>query len=116
MQSLSSTRSHRRLVTQMALTPQLRTPEWNRILDLTETLTFALRRWYQRRTSMRALQVLSDWQLRDLGVPRGDIPAIVDRHLKVAPRPPARITRLVTAVAANAPDSGVSNDRPKKAA
>lgn len=74
--------------TQAQLAWQLRTHEWNRILDLTDGLTRAFKRWRQRRASIRALQVLSDWQLKDIGVPRGDIPAVVDRDLG-APSPAA---------------------------
>jgi uncharacterized protein YjiS (DUF1127 family) len=86
MQNVSLGPRQQLAATQAQLAGQLHTPEWSRILDLTDALTQAFKRWRQRRASIRALQVLSDWQLKDIGVPRGDIPAIVDRDLSAAPR------------------------------
>ena len=36
----------------------------------------ALRRWHTRNVTIRELTALADWQLRDLGVTRGEIPSL----------------------------------------
>ena len=38
----------------------------------------ALRRRHTRNVTIRELSALSNWQLRDLGVTRGEIPSLVD--------------------------------------
>ncbi len=55
----------------------------------------AARTWSRRRVARRELQALSDWQLRDIGIARGDIDALVDamgaaerRRAEVVPMPP----------------------------
>ena len=98
MQNVSLAHRQELAATQAQLARHLRTPEWNRILDLTDGLTRAFRRWRQRCASIRALQVLSDWQLKDIGVPRGDIPAIVDRDLSAAPPSPTRTPHSGTGI------------------
>ncbi len=49
----------------------------------------ALRRWHTRNVTIRELAALSDWQLRDLGVTRGEIPSLVDGLVSKAPALPA---------------------------
>ncbi len=72
--------------------PQLHAPRSHRILALASRLIAALRRWHRRRVSMRALEALSDWQLKDIGVERADIRAVVDRQLKAGSPLPMRAT------------------------
>ena len=73
---------------QVGLAQQLHGPRSHRILGLASRLMAALRRSHRRRVTIRALEQLVDWQLKDMGIPRGDIPAIVDRHLNAAPPSP----------------------------
>jgi uncharacterized protein YjiS (DUF1127 family) len=47
-------------------------------IDLLQQLLARFRRWHHRRATVQALHKLSDWQLRDIGLTRGEIPAIVD--------------------------------------
>lgn len=56
----------------------------------------ALRHWHTRNVTIRELSALSDWQLRDLGVTRGEIPSLVDRLVNGAPALPA--IKLTTTV------------------
>ncbi|TDJ71189.1 MAG: DUF1127 domain-containing protein [Proteobacteria bacterium] len=49
----------------------------------------ALRRWHTRNVTIRELTALADWQLRDLGVTRGEIPSLVDRLISGPPALPA---------------------------
>lgn len=64
-----------------------------------------LHRWNRRRVTINALMALSDWQLKDLGITRGQIPEIVDARL--SGKPPARtaapVTTLATTQAASQP-------------
>jgi uncharacterized protein YjiS (DUF1127 family) len=46
--------------------------------DFLRPLIARLKRWNHRRATVQALHELSDWQLRDLGLSRGEIPAIVE--------------------------------------
>lgn len=58
----------------------------------------ALRRWHTRNVTIRELAALSDWQLRDLGVTRGEIPSLVDRLVNGTPVMPEiemNATRIV---------------------
>ncbi|MEE8211025.1 MAG: DUF1127 domain-containing protein [Acidiferrobacterales bacterium] len=73
---------------QVGLAQQLHGPRSHRILELASRLMAALRRSHRRRVTIRALEQLADWQLKDMGILRGDIPAIVDRHLNAAPPSP----------------------------
>ena len=75
---------------QAGLTKQLHTPRSHRILALASRLMAALRRSHRRRVAMRALEALSDWQLKDIGVERADIRAVVDQQLKAGPPLPKR--------------------------
>ena len=49
----------------------------------------ALRRRHTRNVTIRELSALSNWQLRDLGITRGEIPSLVDRLANGAPVLPA---------------------------
>jgi len=42
-------------------------------------------RWRERRRTIRALRALDDWLLKDVGVRRSEIPAVVDRLLSASP-------------------------------
>lgn len=53
-----------------------RTPR--RIVRWGHALVDTLRRWRQRRATIRALNALSNWQLADIGIQREAIPAAVD--------------------------------------
>jgi uncharacterized protein YjiS (DUF1127 family) len=50
--------------------------------DMVRNAAQAVRTWNKRRVAIRELYSLSDRQLADIGVLRGDIPAIVDKLLK----------------------------------
>ena len=73
---------------QVGLAQRLHGPRSHRILGLASRVMAALHRSHRRRVTIRALEQLADWQLKDMGVPRGGIPAVVDRHLNAAPPPP----------------------------
>ncbi len=73
---------------QVGRAQQLHRPRSHRILELASRVMAALRHSHRRRASIRALEQLADWQLKDMGIPRGDIPAVVDRHLNATPRSP----------------------------
>ncbi len=73
---------------QVGLAQQLHGPRSHRILGLASRLMAALRRSHRRRVTIRTLEQLADWQLKDMGIPRGDIPAVVDRHVNAAPPSP----------------------------
>lgn len=77
---------------QVRLTQRLHTPRSYRILGLAHRLMAALRRSHQRRVAIRALEQLSDWQLKDIGVSRDDIRTIVDQQLKADRSLPTRTT------------------------
>ncbi len=49
----------------------------------------ALQRWHTRNVTIRELSALSNWQLQDLGVTRGEIPSLVDCLINEAPALPA---------------------------
>ena len=72
-----------------------------------------LRRWHTRNVTIRELTALSDWQLRDLGVTRGEIPNLVDRLLNGAPAMPA--IELATPVAHDAEKLPVETSRKERA-
>jgi uncharacterized protein YjiS (DUF1127 family) len=54
----------------------------------------ALQRWHTRNVTIRELSALSNWQLQDLGITRGEIPGLVDRLINGPPVLPA--TELTT--------------------
>ena len=61
---------------------------------LLQQLTHHFRRWNHRRGTIRALKGLPDWQLRDIGLTRGEITAVVDAALSVnTPRAAAQRTQ-----------------------
>ena len=59
-------------------------------------LKASMRRW-ERRKTLRALERLSDWVLRDIGVSRADIPRLAEDLIADDPRP-ASLIRSVHAV------------------
>jgi uncharacterized protein YjiS (DUF1127 family) len=61
----------------------------------------ALRRWHTRNVTIRELSALSDWQLRDLGITRGEIPSLVDGLVQGTPALPAIELTTTTGVVAN---------------
>ncbi|MFQ5938048.1 MAG: DUF1127 domain-containing protein [Acidiferrobacterales bacterium] len=46
-----------------------------------EQLFSRVQQWNRRRATIRTLRSLSDWQLKDIGLTRGQIPAAVDAAL-----------------------------------
>jgi uncharacterized protein YjiS (DUF1127 family) len=61
----------------------------------------ALRRWHTRTVTIRELSALSNWQLRDLGIARGEIPSLVDGLVNGAPALPAMKLTTTARVVAN---------------
>ncbi len=61
----------------------------------------ALQRWHTRNVTIRELSALSNWQLQDLGVTRGEIPSLVDRLINGAPVLPATERTTSARVEAN---------------
>ncbi len=58
-----------------------RTPEnglFARLWLLAKRLVAAARRHHHRQATIRVLRGLSDWQLADIGIERGQIPLVVD--------------------------------------
>ena len=53
-------------------------------------LKASMRRW-ERRKTLRALERLSDWVLRDIGVSRADIPRLAEDLIADDPRPASLI-------------------------
>ncbi len=91
--------------------PQLHAPRPHRVLALASRLIAALRRSHRRRVAMRALEALSDWQLKDIGVERADIRTVVDQQLKAGPPLPTRATTLRPSIGTVASTAqGVTND------
>ena len=75
----------------------------------------ALRRWHTRNVTIRELAALSDWQLRDLGVTRGEIPSLVDRLVNgasVMPEIEMTATRIVVNQAETLPAETNRDERP----
>ncbi len=71
----------------------------------------ALGRWHTRNVTIRELTALADWQLRDLGVTRGEIPSLVDRLLNGVPALPAIELTAPRAVAHDAEKLPVETSR-----
>lgn len=72
------------------------------ITDFLEQLLARFKRWNHRRATIHALHGLSDWQLRDIGLTRDEIPAVVEaafeakgrvRPSVVSPASRARVAR-----------------------
>ena len=75
----------------------------------------ALRRWHTRNVTIRELTALADWQLRDLGITRGEIPSLVDRLLTGVPALPAIEPMTPRAVAQDAEKLPVETSRKERA-
>lgn len=54
------------------------------------------RRWNHRRATIQALSGLPEWQLRDIGLTRGEIPAIVEAAFAAKDQAPALDTPPAT--------------------
>jgi len=52
------------------------------ISDVIRKASAAMSAWNKRRVALKELYALSDRQLADIGLIRGDIPAVVDKLLK----------------------------------
>lgn len=52
------------------------------IADVARKTANALSTWHKRRVALRELYALSDRQLADIGLIRGEIPTVVDKLLK----------------------------------
>ena len=85
--------------------------------QLVRKLFAALRRWHRRRTAIRELRALPDWQLRDIGVSRRGISAFVDKSLTSITKRPAHATAWrPRPVTRQTPKAGANEDRPEFAA
>ena len=71
----------------VALTERSRMPRTHTGVAIAYRLVEPLRRWYRHRLTVRQREGLSDWQLEDIGVVRGEIPAFVDALLAKEPPP-----------------------------
>ncbi len=58
-------------------------------------LIAGFRRWNHRRSTIRVLTALSDWQLKDLGISRGEIPEAVEARLRAQQAPAQAVKPLV---------------------
>ncbi|MFQ5755181.1 MAG: DUF1127 domain-containing protein [Acidiferrobacterales bacterium] len=65
----------------VALTERSRMLRTHTGAAIAHRLVEPLRRWYRSHVTVRQLEGLSDWQLKDIGVVRGEIPAFVDALL-----------------------------------
>ena len=65
----------------------------------------ALHRWRREAVTIRELSALRDRDLRDIGIERGDIPAIARSMVdaRVAPRPATRFTPILKVVPRQGP-------------
>lgn len=69
-------------------------------IDFFRQLSARFKHWNHRRATIQALSGLSDWQLRDIGLTRAEIPAIVEaafaaeQQAHALDRPPAPRVRL----------------------
>jgi uncharacterized protein YjiS (DUF1127 family) len=72
----------------VALTERSRMLRTHTGAAIARRLVGPLHRWYRRRITVQQLEGLSDCQLKDIGVVRGEIPAFVDALLaEHAPSP-----------------------------
>ncbi len=65
----------------------------------------ALRRWNRRRVAIRELTALPDWVLKDIGVIRGEIPAVVEAGLDAFDKTMAESTKTETPAVEPAPQA-----------
>lgn len=78
--------------------------------QMLDQILWALRRWKHKRATTRALTALSDWQLRDLGITRGQIPEIVEDRLNAEVPAPTRSAAPVARVGRQHAMARVAND------
>ncbi|MFQ6023395.1 MAG: DUF1127 domain-containing protein [Acidiferrobacterales bacterium] len=107
---------HRFDPVQVHLTRQLGDARPLRVIALTRRSLAALRRWQRRRTSIRALEALSDWQLKDIGVARGDIRAIVEQQLGAGSPTRATSSRSGAEALISTPQAVANDDQSQMAA
>ncbi|MFQ5757460.1 MAG: DUF1127 domain-containing protein [Acidiferrobacterales bacterium] len=77
--------------------------------EFIDRLLAGLRRWNRRRATVRALNGLSDWQLKDLGISRGEISEVVEARLR-AEQTPVRAGTAVVGVTRPAPQRATAYD------
>ncbi|GMQ89998.1 MAG: hypothetical protein BMS9Abin10_0338 [Gammaproteobacteria bacterium] len=65
----------------VALTERARLRQARAAVGIARRAIKPLRLWHRRQTTIRQLRCLCDWQLKDIGVVRGEIPAFVDALL-----------------------------------
>jgi uncharacterized protein YjiS (DUF1127 family) len=61
-------------------------PRGSAVATLLHRAKEGLRLWHRRRKAVAALEALSDRTLEDMGVARAEIEAVVEAHLRRAPR------------------------------
>lgn len=72
-----------------------------------DRLFAGLRRWNRGRATVRALNGLNDWQLKDIGISRGEIGGFVETWLRAEP---ARAATPVAVVTRPAPQRATDHD------
>ena len=66
--------------------------------EFIDRLLAGLRRWNRRRVTVRALNGLANWQLKDLGISRGEISGVVEALLRAEPEPARAATPVAVAM------------------
>ncbi len=74
-----------------------------------DRLLAGLRRWNRGRATVRALNGLNDWQLKDIGISRGEISGFVETWLRAEPAP-VRAATPVAVVTRPAPQRATDHD------
>ena len=103
---------------QVELTKQLHRPRPHRVLALASRLIAVLRRAHRRHASIRALERLPDWQLKDIGVSRSEIRTVVDQQLKAGQPSATRATASRSSIGTveSVPQGAAIDDRSQMAA
>ncbi len=68
----------------------------------------AFRRWNCRRVAIRELTALPDWVLKDIGVLRGEIPAVIEASLDTFDKPMAESTQTEMPAVEPAPQAAAN--------
>lgn len=77
--------------------------------EFIDRLLAGLQRWNRRRATVRALNGLSNWQLKDLGISRGEISEVVEARLR-AEQVPVRAATPVIGARRQAPQRATAHD------